>query len=529
MLFKSSNLVLLLLTFCTEGSIIRREDSDYDLTILHTNDVHSRYDQSNKYGTDCTKAQIENKQCYGGLARLKTAIDQLREKHPNNLLLDGGDEFQGTMYYTYYKGDITARAMNYLKYDVMTIGNHEFDNGPDNLARVAQNFTFPLVSSNIDASQHPQLSSLIKKYQLFPKYNLAVVGYITYTAPSISSIGKLLKVSDPIITLQETIDEVKKMGYKRVIAVSHNGLSLIVGGHSHSYLASPLNNVTNAPNSMGLYPTSVKNLDGKDTYIVQAYCWSRFLGHVDIKFNEDGYLSKIDGFPIELNSLVPLNEEANKQAQEWREPFDAFGKTVLGIAADDFEQASCQTKECSLGSFVSDIILEKRPNSDVSFLNAGVIRAGITKGDIKVSDVLTVFPFGNAIVDIKLTGQQLWDMLEAIVSKVNKVNNRPVSSFIQIGGMRFTYDPTAPEQSRLVSVDILNRKTKTATYVKLDLEKVYTCTTLDFVATGGDNFIAPPVTDFAPLDAIDVIVSDYIKKYTPVSPYTDGRIKIVKK
>ncbi|KAJ9070872.1 hypothetical protein DSO57_1002932 [Entomophthora muscae] len=505
----------------------------YELTVLHTNDVHSHYDESNRFGTDCTPQQGEEKQCYGGLARFKTAIDVQRSLHNNTLLLDGGDQFQGTMFYSYYRGNVTAEAMEMLGYDVMTLGNHEFDHGPENVARALANLTFPIVSSNMDASAYPSLASVVKPYTLFPEHKLAVVGYITATAPLIASLGKVV-VEDPVKAVQRIIDEVNGLGYTRVIAVSHNGytedialakqvrgLALIVGGHSHSYLA-PLTNPAKDLKSMGMYPTSVPDKDGKSTYIVQAYCWGRFLGHVDVKFGEDGYLASIQGAPIELDFSVEKNKAADARVRELRKPFDGYANQVIGETLADLDQSACQSRECTMGSFVCNAMLEYRPQADFSFINAGGVRASIPKGNITRGNVITVLPFSNTIVEFPLTGSRIWNLLEAVISKTNPYNYKPVTSFIQVSGLRFEFNVNLPPS--LTRVQLLNRTTNA--YSDLVLTKNYTAVTLDFLAAGGDNFLAPPIINPPLLDAADEVIIRYIKSHSPVNVSLTNRITI---
>ncbi|KAJ9055882.1 hypothetical protein DSO57_1038731 [Entomophthora muscae] len=147
-----------------------------DLTILHTNDVHSRYDQINVKGKDCN---AKTEACYGGLARLKTKIDEYRRNYPNTLLFDAGDQFQGSMFYTYYRGNASLKAMNHLGYNVSTLGNHEFDNGPLNTGRIVKHYRFPVVSSNIEIpAEYKDLKQKISKSYVFKRYQLGVVGYI---------------------------------------------------------------------------------------------------------------------------------------------------------------------------------------------------------------------------------------------------------------------------------------------------------------------------------------------------------------
>ncbi|KXN68194.1 Metallo-dependent phosphatase, partial [Conidiobolus coronatus NRRL 28638] len=510
----------------------------YDLSIIHTNDIHSHYDQNNKYGTDCTPAQITAKQCYGGVPRLKATIDQLRREHPNSLLLDAGDQFQGTLFYSYYKGNITADIMNLLKYDAMAIGNHEFDDGPENIARVAEKFNFPIISANIDASKNAKLGPVLKPYTIIEKYNLGVIGYITPTLASISNSGPTLQIQDPIAPVQKAIDELRAKGIKRIIAVSHNGyqddvrlaqntkgLSLIVGGHSHTYLA-PANDKSDPskPVSGGLYPTQVKNLENENTYVVQAYCWGRFLGHVDINFKDNGYLETIEGSPIEMGDDIKPDEATQELVQKWRKPFDEMAKEVIGTATKEFTQNNCAKEECTMGNLITDVMLDSRKaiNSDFALINSGGIRAGIAAGEVQVQQVLVAFPFGNALADIELPGSKVWEIFEGIVSAENQINNRPLTAFAQVSGLKFKYDPKQSKGQRLVSIDI--KDSKTGNYSPIDLKKNYMMTTLDFIAKGGDNILAPPKDDIVVLDALDNLLINYIKKAKTITPVIEGRI-----
>ena len=105
--------------------------ADYSLTILHTNDFHARFEPISKYDGPCGAEDNTAGECFGGSARLMTAIAEARERAGNSILVDGGDQFQGTLFYTQYKGTLAAEMMNQMGYDAMTVGNHEFDDGPE--------------------------------------------------------------------------------------------------------------------------------------------------------------------------------------------------------------------------------------------------------------------------------------------------------------------------------------------------------------------------------------------------------------
>ena len=105
--------------------------ADYSLTILHTNDFHARFEPISKYDGPCSAEDNTEGKCFGGSARLVTAVEDARARSNNSILVDGGDQFQGSLFYTYYKGKVAAEMMNKMGYDGMTVGNHEFDDGPE--------------------------------------------------------------------------------------------------------------------------------------------------------------------------------------------------------------------------------------------------------------------------------------------------------------------------------------------------------------------------------------------------------------
>ncbi|KAJ2906661.1 hypothetical protein GGI21_004010, partial [Coemansia aciculifera] len=272
------------------------QSTSLSLRIIHTNDLHAHYSPFNKYGSDCSADDIVQGGCYGGAARLATTIDRLRRDHPNSLLLDAGDQAQGTLFYTIGKFNTTIKVMNWLKYDAMCIGNHEFDDGPSLLATFFSKLSFPAICANIDMTRNPRLAHVVKPYVVIEKYQLGLIGYITNTTGSISSAGPTLSFTDPVPAVNRYVQELRQKGITRIIAVSHNGyhedmdvaartygLDMIVGGHSHTYLA--LN--ASEPGAGGAYPTAVTNLEGKMTYVVQAKAWGEYVGYVDVEFASD--------------------------------------------------------------------------------------------------------------------------------------------------------------------------------------------------------------------------------------------------
>ncbi|KAF9113480.1 hypothetical protein BGX27_001492 [Mortierella sp. AM989] len=502
-----------------------------NLTVIHTNDVHSRVDPANDFGVSCTSQDIATGHCYGGTARHKTVIERLRSSRQHSLLLDGGDE-----------GNVTAEVMNELGYDLGAIGNHEWDNGPENLERYWPKLKFPIVCANVDLSKHPELEKWVKPYHIFEDLGIAVIGYITNTTGDISNAGPNVSFTDPIPAVQKYVDELEAKGIKRIFGLSHNGygpdmelaanthgIDLIVGGHSHSYLGDPEN-----PLSEGPYPTVIKNLKGENTLIVQAFCWGRYIGHLDVVFNPEGKIVGWEGAPILVENSIYADPRLLHRIDDWRTEFEEWGQTVLGVAADSFDQGSCKQRECTMGNLVADAMLEhsrtpiqaevSRPWTDLAFINSGGIRSGLPAGNITIEMIMTTSPFGNGVVQTQMSGDEILAILEAVAAGRHKKSQKQVTSNIQISGFRYTFDSSRPlAEPHLIKAEIQGYD---KVWRDIKKEKLYWVATLDFVLTGGDNIVEPiEGRREIKLGLLDKVLMDYIEGRGKVAPYLDGRIK----
>lgn len=500
----------------------------FNITFFHINDVHAHLDQFSSSGTDCTDP---SRGCYGGYARVKTVLDNSRPNKTNSLFLNAGDEFQGTLFYNFYRGWKTAETLNQLGVDAMTLGNHEFDGGDEELAAFINNVTFPVLSANL-RSANPTLNQSVKPYTLFEDYGLAVIGVTTAETGQLSNPGNGTTFADETASVQAAIDDIKTAhpAISRIVALTHigyeqdvllaqqtTGLSLIIGGHSHTLLG-------NMTGSQGAYPTIATNPDGDEVFIVTAYRWGEYLGYIDVAYDvATGAVVEYRGAPVHLTNTTAQDEGLQAQIEAWREPFDAFAAEVVGSTSVFLGSETCQEEECLLGDVMADAMLSYRqaanPDVDFALINAGGIRASIDQGDITRGEVLTSFPFGNAIVELQYTGQELQAVLEGIVSGVNQANGGEVTSFLQLStGIRVVYNPGGAVGSRLVNVTIGE--------AELDPSATYTLVTLDYLAGGGDNFFEER-TDYITLDLqADVLVS-YLAAESPLDVAVDGRITAV--
>ncbi|KAJ8023879.1 5'-nucleotidase [Holothuria leucospilota] len=377
----------------------------YDLTIMHTNDVHARFEQFNKYGSDCSEEDEANGACFGGVARRVTKINEIRDSYENTLLLDAGDEFQGTQWFYYYQGRATSYFMNHMGYDAMALGNHEFDNGVEGLFDFLYNVTFPILSSNIDASGEPELEGMFEKSVVIDVggERIGIVGYIYSRTPEISKPGKNLVFLDEIPSVQAEVDALVADGVNKIIALGHAGygtdidiakntvgIDIIVGGHSNSFLYTgtpPTDDV-----AIGPYPTVVtpENAPEDQVLIVQDYTFAKYLGFLQVTFDDDGKITEYGGNPITLDSAIEEDPATLAEINEFAIPVKEYTENVIGetYVFLNGETPICRTVECNMGNVVTDAMLEDLvayQNEDswsdvaISIMNGGGIRASIAQ------------------------------------------------------------------------------------------------------------------------------------------------------
>ena len=199
--------------------------ADYSLTILHTNDFHARFEPISKYDSGCGAEDNAEGKCFGGSARLVTAINEARTRSENSILVDGGDQFQGTLFYTYYKGKLAAEMMNKMGYTAMTVGNHEFDDGPEVLRGFADALEFPILMSNADISGEALLRDVIQKSVVIERAGekIGLIGLTPQDTDELASPGPNVIFLDPSSAVQAEVDKLTAIGVNKIIVLSHSG------------------------------------------------------------------------------------------------------------------------------------------------------------------------------------------------------------------------------------------------------------------------------------------------------------------
>jgi 5'-nucleotidase len=258
------------------------------ITILHTNDTHSHIEPF--------EANHQRYAGQGGVARRAVVVEQIRKENPNTLLLDAGDIFQGTPYFNYFGGEIELKLMSMLKYDLATIGNHDFDNSIEGLYKQLPNAKFDFVCANYDF-KNTVLDTHVKPYKIFFKdgIKIGVFGVGIELDGLVSpDLFKETKYLDPVGIAQDISKELKEtekcdlviclshLGYKysrnpekisdlKLAAVTKD-IDLIIGGHTHTFLPKP---------------TLVKNLNDENMLVNQVGAYGINLGRVDFYFDAD--------------------------------------------------------------------------------------------------------------------------------------------------------------------------------------------------------------------------------------------------
>ena len=498
--------------------------ADYTLTILHTNDFHARFEPISKYDSGCSGEDDAEGKCFGGSARLVTAVAEARARSDNSILVDGGDQFQGTLFYTYYKGALAAEMMNKMGYDAMTVGNHEFDDGPEVLRGFMDAVTFPVLMSNADVSAEPLLADTLAKSTVIERggQKLGLIGLTPENTDELASPGDNITFSDPVAAVQGEVDRLTAAGVNKIIVLSHSGygvdqqvaaettgVDVIVGGHSNTLLSN-----TN-DRAQGPYPTMVGS-----TAIVQAYAYGKFLGELNVTFDDDGDLVSATGEPLIMDAAVTADAATVARIAEAAAPLEEIRSKVVAETAAEIVgvREDCRARECAMGNLIADAMLArvKGQGIDVAIQNGGGIRASIDAGEVTMGEVLTVLPFQNTLSTFKVSGATLIEALENAVSQHEEGAGR----FLQVSGMSYAFDLAQPVGSRVSDVMIGD--------APIDPEKVYGVVSNNYVRNGGDGFAmfktAADAYDFGP-DLADV-TAEFIAANAPYMPYLDGRITI---
>lgn len=504
-----------------------------EIVILHTNDVHGAISS------------------YAKVAALKAEYEA---KGAEVLLMDAGDYIQGEPYVSVSQGETAIRLMNYVGYDVATIGNHEFDYGYENLAELVAAAEFPIIAANVMYNGKTAFEAN-KVFELESGVKVGVFGLSTPETATKAHPGKIKGVTflsgdDMNKAAQAQVDELTAAGCDYIICLGHlgiddsskgyrsvdlleavTGIDVFIDGHSHSSL------------------DDVKALVGEDCKVGDTLLTSTgtklaTVGAVVI--SEDG----ISIESVDLEKYEGSDDVVEEAAQLVIDEVDAaygevFAKSEVELCGE--KAPGNRTEETNNGDLIADAILWQAkkdgslPVADenvIAITNGGGIRAAIAAGDITKKDVNTVLPFGNTVAYVTVKGSVLLEALEASTYCTPEA----VGAFPQVAGIEFTVDTNkaydqgeqypgstyyAPASINRVTIESINGKA-------FDPEATYVVVTNDFLAAGGDTYYAFSVSTSVdtgiPMDeAVMSYITEELKGVVTAEKYGEpqGRITVL--
>jgi 5'-nucleotidase/UDP-sugar diphosphatase len=461
-------------------------DTTYLITVLHTNDHHGRFWQ--------------NRDGEYGMAARKTIVDAVRKEVAasggHTLLLDGGDVNTGVPESDLQNAVPDFKGMNLLGYDAMAVGNHEFDKSPSVLKMQRDLAKFPMLSANI----YKGGERLFEPYRLFNlgDVRVAVMGLTTEDTRKMVHPDNVkdIEFRQPIAEAAALVPLLRTKA-DIVIAATHmghyengqhgtqaagdvemartvRGIDLVVGGHTQNPGCMKAENQLDRAYLPG---TACAPDRQNGTWIVQAHEWGKYVGRADFAYrNGELKLLQYALIPVNLKKAVgatPVSE--NPEMLALLKPYQDFGqeKLTLKVGSSDArlegDRAIVRSQPTALGTLVGQAMM-KAAKADFAIMNAGGIRDSLPAGDITYKDVLKVQPFGNTIVAVELSGQEVLNYLVS-AAKMSAGSG----AFPQFAGIKLTIDA-----GRVMDVAIQGRP--------LDFNKSYRLAINNFVAAGGDGY-----------------------------------------
>lgn len=491
-------IAMLFVTICQAGTATANNDSIWLVYASHMADVQKRGNA-------------------GGYAELKTLISEMRAKHDNVLLLHGGNCLGPSALSSYDKGAHIVGILNLLEPDVLGVGRRDFMYKEDELILRSGEAVYPVVCSNIfDPLTHQHPSNVLHNYTI--DISDISLGFISLVSPEIQTtyIQQRVKVAGGYDILPKLASELRDKNIDFVAAtadfipaspqeiIASSGIDLLFFSESRVtelIMYGDQGYITHNGNSSDVLVIEMKPVE------VQGEKKLRVASHQ----------------VVELSSYAP-DAQVQAALERYNKVFESLMKVTVGVIQTpvDTTTTTLRTGENAMGNLLTDAMRDYY-KADISIINSGGIRgnrkydAGITltRGDLQAE-----LPLHDMSCLINVKGSVLLAALEHGVSEIEKARGK----FLQVSGIQYTYDPSAPSGSRITSVTLNN--------APLSLEKVYSISLPEYIAENGDGFYMMPgqceLDALRPSQELVEIARDYIANHSPVAPVIEGRIATVK-
>ena len=450
------------------------------LVLLTTNDTHSNIDTDAKG--------------IGGVLPRKAIIDSVRRAEKNVMLIDAGDAVQGTLYFKYFKGDVEYPLFNKMGYDIRILGNHEFDNGIDDLAKYWKTVKGARLSANYDFTGTPA-QGLFKPY-VIKKVGKRKIGFIGINVDPKSLIAAAntgaMKYSDAIESANKWAAWLKEKEHcDLVVAVTHIGydlgpvkpsdvrlarqskdIDIIIGGHSHTFVD---------PGSPAKTPYWIENAVGKPVLVTQTGKYGKEVGYIKIDLDHIGdrkfdyeYIPVTDRF-----SPSAYDKEVEAFLAPYRQKVDSINSIFVGYSYEELPNAKSTGP---LANWTGDMganemrhivdslraVMPELPYPDFALMNVGGIRQPMPEGAVTEGRILSMYPFSNKLMLIRIKGSDLIETFGIVAPK----GGEAVSNAIRV---------VTDSQRRMTAVSIDG--------APMDPERYYIVATIDYIAEGNDDML----------------------------------------
>ena len=500
------------------------------LTILHTNDHHGHFMKFNPYPV----------MDVGGLAAQSTLVNIVRAEVEKAggfvLVLSAGDINTGIPESDLLAAKPDITAMNMIGYDAMTLGNHEFDSPREILLKQMDWADFPFLSANIIKKDTGE--TLVDPYIIkeFGDLKVAIFGLTTEETPIVVVPDNVqdIEFKNSLETAKELVSELEEeadlvialthLGYWEVserktqapgdlkLAKEVPGIDVIVGGHSHDALTEPDIIGDTMIVQAGEFSKNVGRLDltiDSETKKITDYAYKLIPVNMKkrVKYNDKSYYQYVDKGYVEDKEIIGALESSLEYADELLS--EPVGEALVFLEAD---KPAVRSRETNLANLVTDAMRAKT-GAEIAFQNAGGIRTSIDPGPITYREILAVQPFGNTLVEVEITGQQIMDVLNYAATIDPKAGS---GAFLQVSGLTWANNKGTAENVMVGGV-------------ALDVDKAYSAVTNSFMAVGGDGYdtfkeLTKKVdTGYVDADAL----KEYIQDLGKVEPKVEGRLTIV--
>lgn len=482
---------------------VNAQSDEVRITILHLNDTYQFTP------VDGGKS--------GGLARVMTLRRRILAENPNTIFTLGGDTVSPSVETRTYRGAQMIDAWNAVGLDLAVFGNHEFDLKSDELLKRIKESRFVWLGANVIDSRTGKTFADTPQFVIkeIGGVKIGFVGLLLPETKETSSVESFISITDYCDAAAKIVPQVRAAGANVVIGLTHLFMfqdkrltgcakfDLILGGHEHTLLQSLANG----------------------TPIFKMTADARELGRFDLYIDKrSGRLSSMDWQIIPVNDSVPEDPDFAPVAAKYKDLIEKLAERV-GATSVTLNALSLdvRTKETNIGNFIADAY-RRAVDADVAIVNGGSIRADLTynPGPLTKRDVLSILPFNNPIVKIRISGKTLLEALEHGVAR-SREDNEP-GRFPQVSGIRFVFDAARPPGHRVIEATVNGKP--------IDPEAKYTLATSDFlVSKGGDGYTMFKNAEIliaaenAPKDSEVLEKAIRQAPNSTIAPATDGRIR----